>query len=206
MLLNESRAAQLMDAASLDALVATRMENVFYLGEFWNVNHQLFPFDQQTYAIISRDHLSSPVLVISVGDSDQALAETPRLRLAVRYGTFYREWLGTTPLNERENLLKRQTIDLAPQANALDALIVALEEMKLTDKRIGLDKTFNPAFRPELERRLPKLGIEPAAALLSQLRMVKTPAEVRRLRRVTAITEQGIPRSRIRGPRRGERA
>jgi Xaa-Pro aminopeptidase len=191
-LINESRAAAVMDEAGLDGLVATRLENVYYLSGVWNVGQTMFPYDAQTYAVVTRDRLREPMVVIGLGDSDQTLGAFPGYRGGIAYGTFFREVRGQ-PLDERETRLKETMLDLAPKKDALEALVAMLEEMGLADKRIGLDETVFPAaWRQEIERRLPNLTVQDAAALFRKIRMVKTEEEVRRLRRVAAITEQAI--------------
>jgi Xaa-Pro dipeptidase len=193
MLINERRAAAVLDEAGLDGLVGTRMENVFYLSGVYNISQSMFPFDQQCYAVISREQLTAPMVIISTGDWDQSTVAFEGLRGTIHFGTFYRELAPESELNAVERHLKAQTIDRAPRKDALEALVAALEEMGLADKRVGIDeKAFNPAFRPELERRLPQLKIVPAADLLRKIRMVKTEEEIRRLRRAANVTEGAI--------------
>lgn len=192
MLLNEHRAAAVMDEAGLDGLIATRLENVFYLSGVWNVGQTMFPYDAQTYAVVTRDHLREPMVAIGLGDSDQTLGAFPGLRGGIAFGTFFREVRGK-PLDERETRLKSTVLDVAPRKDALDALVTILEEMGLADKAVGLDETvFPPAWRPELERRLPNLRVHDAAAHFRTIRMVKIEEEVRRLRRAAEITEEAI--------------
>jgi Xaa-Pro dipeptidase len=191
-LINESRAAAVMDEAGLDGLVATRLENVFYLSGVWNVSQTMFPYDAQTYAVVTRDRLREAMVVIALGDSDQTLEAFPGYRGGIAYGTFFREVHGR-PLDERETRLKTTVLDHAPRKDALDAFVAVLEEMGLAGKAIGLDETVFPAaWRPELERRLPGLTVRDAAALFRTIRMVKTEEEIHRLRRAAAITEQAI--------------
>jgi Xaa-Pro dipeptidase len=84
-------------------------------------------------------------------------------------------------------------VDREPKSNALEALMSALEETGLTDHTIGLDeKGIDPAFPPELERRLPRLKIKPAASIFGQIRMVKTEEEIKRLRAAVKVTEQAM--------------
>lgn len=192
MLINEPRAAALMDAAGIDGLVATRLENVFYLSGVWNVSQTMFPYDAQTYAVVTRDRLREPMVVIAIGDADQTLAAFPGYRGAITYGTFFREVRGN-PLDEREERLKTAVLDHAPRKDALEALVAVLEELGLAGKTIGLDETVFPAvWRPELARRLPGLTVRDAAALFRAIRMVKTEEETRRLRRAAVVTEQAI--------------
>jgi Xaa-Pro aminopeptidase len=181
-----------MDEAGLDGLVATRLENVFYVSGIWNVGQTMFPYDAQTYAVVTRDRLREPMAVIGLGDSDQTLGAFPGFRGGIAFGTFFREIRGK-PLDERENRLKSTMLDVAPRKDALEALVAVLEEIGLAEKAVGLDETVFPAaWRPELQRRLPKLRLHDAAALFRTIRMVKTEEEIRRIRRAAEITEAAI--------------
>lgn len=192
MLINEHRADTLMAEAGLDGLVGTRLENVYYLSGMWNESQTIFPFEVQCYAVVARGASREPIVVTSTGDMDQTLIAFPGIR-TVHYGTFYRELSEGGHLGEQEQVIKELTIDRAQRKDALDALVAALEEAGLADKRVGMDETaFNSAYWPELERRLPKLQIQRAASLFRQIRMVKSEEEIRRLRHSVRITEQAI--------------
>lgn len=191
--MNESRVANVMDANGLDGLIGTRLENVYYLSGVWNVSQTLFPFDSQCYAAVARDRLREPTVVISTGDWDQTLPSSSAPLRTVHYGTFFREDVGATDLDADESMLKAQTIDRAPQKDALEALVVALEELGLAGKRVGIDETaFKGAYRTELARRLPKLKVTDASGVLREIRMIKTEEEVRRIRRSAEVTEHAI--------------
>lgn len=193
MLINDARAAALLDANGLDGLIGTRLENVFYLSGVWNLSQTMFPYDTQCYAVVARDRLREPIVVISTGDWDQTLLASSTPIGTVHYGTFFREDPGHSELNAAELRLKAQTIDRAPRKDALDALVLALEELGLADRRVGLDETaFKPAFRRELSRRQPELMVIDAAGLLREIRVVKTEEEVHRLRRSAQVTERAI--------------
>ena len=191
--MNESRVAEIMDANGLDGLIGTRLENVYYLSGVWNVSQTLFPFDSQCYAVVARDRLREPTVVISTGDWDQTLPSSSAPLKTVHYGTFFREDRGATDLDADESKLKAQTIERAPRKDALEALVVALEELGLAGRRVGIDeKAFNVAYRTELARQLPKLEVTDASGVLREIRMIKTEEEVRRLRRSAAVTERAI--------------
>lgn len=196
MLINERRAAEVMDAAGLDGLVSSRLENLYYLSGIYNANMKAFPYDLQSYAVVSRANLTAPIAVMTTGDWDQSRMAFPGLRGTVTFATFTRELPDGVELTKIEQETKAETIDRKPRASAIDALVVALEELGLTEKRIGIDETvFNPAYFAELPKRLPKLTAVPAAALFRKIRMVKTPAEVERLRHAAHVGETAIQAS-----------
>jgi Xaa-Pro aminopeptidase len=130
---------------------------------------------------------------MSTGDWDQSRMAFPGLGGTVTFGTFTRELPEGVDLTAVEKETKAETIDRKPRASAIDALVVALEELGLSEKRVGIDQTvFNPAYFPELAKRLPKLTAVPAADVFRKIRMVKSPAEVERLRRAANVTETAI--------------
>jgi len=193
MLINELRASKVMDAAGLDGLVSSRLENLYYLSGIYNANMKGFPYELQCYAVVSRDKLTAPIAVMSTGDWDQSRMAFAGLRGTVTFGTFTRELPDGVELTAMEQEAKSQTIDRKPRASALDALVVVLEELGLSEKRVGIDETvFNLAYFAELPKRLPKLTVVPAAALFRKIRMVKTRAEVERLRHAAHVTETAI--------------
>lgn len=193
MLLHTQRAAALMAEAKLDALVAATQENVVYTTGIWNVNMSVLPRLVQCYAILPRDRLGSPSVVMGVGDADQYLTAFPDVGPLYCFGTFYREVPEPDRLNARERRLKTLTVDSPSHGTATDALVSAVEELGLTSARIGVDEEgMDAAGREVAAARLPAARLVNASALLRKIRMVKTPTEVERLRRAQAACEAGI--------------
>ena len=76
---------------------------------------------------------------------------------------------------------------------ALDGLVDAIESRGLAKARIGIDESgISPMFWWELKKRLPNVDIIYANAIWWEIRMVKTPEEIERLTRASAITELAI--------------
>src|SRR5262249_17891011 len=82
-------------------------------------------------------------------------------------------------------------VDLCPTPFA--AVAAALRERKLSDKTIGIEKQFLSvnAFE-KLQRALPDARFREVSPLLLELRTVKTAEEIRRLRVVTAATQNAL--------------
>ena len=91
MLLNTERIKQYMDAEGLDGLVASTLENVFYLSGVWQLGQELFPHDAEGYVVATREAPDAGTMVIGVGEADMALESYPTVTRAVTYGTFWRE-------------------------------------------------------------------------------------------------------------------
>jgi Xaa-Pro dipeptidase len=191
-LLNAERASRLMDENGLDGLLATTSANVHYLSGLRSISLVLSPLEAQIYALVSREKLSEPVVVVTTGDIDTAMDCFPGVRI-INYGTFYREVAQGVELTPEETRLKGLAVDRAPKTDPLGGLAAALEEAGLTHRSVGLDeKGIDPAYPPELNKRFPGLKIKPAASIFKQIRMVKTEEEIKRLRAAVQITEKAM--------------
>ncbi len=190
-LVNVLRLQKLMDEQNLDALVATTMGNVYYFTGIMAEGLRGFPYDAQTYAVITRDNPLEPYFITSQGLSNQALDAFDLKGVSV-FGRFFRAgpFDGIQP-NEEEKYLMDISGD--PHASPLDALVFVLEKMGLADKKVGIDElNFTPGYMEALSEKLPKAGLQKASATLRQIRKVKTAAEIRRLRQVSHINELAI--------------
>ena len=76
-------------------------------------------------------------------------------------------------------------------ASPLDALVDALNNMGLSDKKIGIDET-GFASISKLQEQLPQAKLVEASSVLSWTRRVKTEEEIRRLRASAHVTQQAI--------------
>lgn len=193
MLLNKKRASALMSEAGLDALLATSLENLFYLSGLWSVNFVVTPRLAQGYALVTRDNLSAPVVITGIGDAAAFLQSCPDGASVVLYGEFFRYEKPDVVLGKLEQGVKELVIQGKPQANALQGIATAIRREGLARATIGIDERgVTSQFITELEQALPGATFKPADALLRRIRAVKTEEEVIRLRRAVALTEEAI--------------
>jgi Xaa-Pro aminopeptidase len=193
MLVNIPRLTAKMDEEGLDGLVAATLPNVHYFAGFWSIALSGFPYEGQCYAVSTRDDPALPMVVSSTVELDQVLDGFP-VKGTVNFGNFYREgpFVGL-PLTEDEQRLKAMSMDREPSAGPLDALTLALEEMGLGDKKIGVDELgLRAGVLESLKERLPRAELTPVSGMLRWVRKVKTPEEVRRLREAAKITERAM--------------
>jgi Xaa-Pro dipeptidase len=189
----DRRLARHLDEAGLDALVATSAENVLWLTGISSVGGQNHPYSSRALAVVTRDRPDAPYFASSRGDVDQFLDATTALSGVVGYGTFHRELPEGLELTAREERFKQIGVDDPPAPDALGALVRILTGAGLANARIGVDETAAPpGFLERLGEALPGCAIRPAAALLQQVRKVKTEAEVRRIAEAAAIAESGV--------------
>lgn len=193
MLLNRERADAVMREEGLDALLATTLENLFYLSGLWSVNFIVTPRLAQGYALVSRDNLTAPTVITGIGDAASFLESCPREASVVLYGSFHRYERPGAVLDELEQGVKDLVINGQPQANAMTAIVKAIRDQGLTAATIGIDERgIRPELLNELSAELPGVTFVPADATFRRIRAVKTEEEVRRLRRAVELMEEAI--------------
>src|SRR5205814_9058817 len=138
--MNVARARAIMEAENLDGIVASTLENFFYLSGIWNLGQELFPHDTQAYVVATREQPEAGILAVSVGEADLTLEAYPTLRGAVTYGTFFRELPEGVQLNGDEQKVYDITYNRQPKADPFEALCAALEEAGLAQGTVGVDE------------------------------------------------------------------
>lgn len=192
MLLNTSRAHRIMDREGLDGLLATSAENVYYLSGVHSLVQHMFPWDSQVYALVGRDNLKTPYVIVPTVDVDTALEGFDGITV-INYGVFYKYLSEIAELLPVEKQLKELVLDREPEENAYSALVKALKKSGLADKAVGYDKRgINPDYVHSIAEELPRLKLKPASSIFQEIRMVKTTEEINRLRTAAQITEKAI--------------
>jgi len=192
MLVNVPRLQAKLDQEGLDGLVATTYVNLLYLTDIESVGLFMFPHAAQAYAVVTRDEPEKPFYVSSVGELDQTLDAVVGLQGAIGYGTFFRETLAGVSLSDEEQFLRRISVEATPARTPLEALVVALEEMGLANKKVGVDEQgLVPGYFEQLSEQI-QGEVYPASAIFQWIRMVKTKEEIRRIRHSARITERAL--------------
>ncbi len=193
MLLNQSRAAAILAEAKLDGVIATTPENLLYATGILNVNAFVLPRMVQAYAVMPKDRLTAPSVVMGVGDADQYLSAFPGVGPLYCFGTFYREVPDPDALDDTEHRLQQLTDEATRYTTAGAALAASIRASGLAGSTIGLDEEgIHAAVRDEIATQLPQARFQNASALLRRIRMVKTPGEIERLERAQTACENGI--------------
>lgn len=193
MLLNKERAAVIMDEAGLDALLATTLENLFYLSGLWSINFIVTPRLAQGYALVARENLAKPVVITGIGDAAAFLESCPKEAAVVLYGRFFRYETPGVTLNDLERGVKTLVIEGQPKANAMEGVVAAIRQNSLARAVIGIDERgVTHEFIAALERELPEATFQPADAVFRRIRAAKTEEEVRRLQAAVKLTEKAI--------------
>ncbi len=193
-LINVPRLKSMMDAHGLDALVASTMGNVYYLTGVMGEGLRNFPYDHQTYAVITRDRPLEPFVVTTQGLSNQYLDAFVGLQNVITYGRFFRPGpFDGDNLSEDDQRLVEMSVNAQSFDNALSALSQTIQEMGLTDKKIGLDlANIEPGYLEALQSKYPRARFENCSNFFRQLRKVKSEAEIKRIKATAHINEIAI--------------
>jgi Xaa-Pro aminopeptidase len=181
MLLNRDRADALMDQAGVSAIVTATPLNTFYVSG-WST-YAAWGFGDMALAVLPRDHGLEPAVITPEADTAQPQQRDGTWMKIVRP---YRRKPGIGPAGRQAKLEGLEPIP----ADHSDAVGDYLKELGLIDAKVafedrglGLDvKAYSNS----------KLEVAPGRDLLRDIRMVKTPEEVRLLRAATRKTEIGL--------------
>jgi Xaa-Pro aminopeptidase len=189
MLFNEARALAIMHEAGIAALVATAAENVTYATDYWAMTQWSRP-GPQVYAVLPADAALAPALVMSTGALDHLADGDSRVTETYRYGFFSTLTEGATTERDRRYAALLGRPD---HGDAVQALVAAITDRKLDRARLAVDEVgILPANLERLRQRLPGADIVPGARVFRQIRTVKTPEEIARLRGAVNATERSI--------------
>lgn len=163
--INIDRIKRTVDDSPYDAIVVTSPENVPYYSGFWNFDLRGIP---------ERIHY---VLWPKRGEPTWVVPDK-RKSFLVPGETFIEDVI---PYTGEE------------VADSVGELVVALEKHGITSGRVGFEGRSLPAGHLlELRNRLPQVRFEDAYKLLESVRLVKTPAEIEVLQRLTGWTTAAI--------------
>ena len=191
MLMNQPRAQALMARDNLAALVATAPENVTYTSGFWAMS-QWIRRGPQAYAVHPAPGFGEPCIITTTGALDLVADQDPTVAAVQRYGFFVLEVdaaAGLDPVQERLRGLLAQEDGGDPVA----ALVKVLQARGLDGARVGIDEYgIPPAYLAKVREALPRTTFVPAWEVFRQIRAIKTPEEVARLRGSAQIAEKSI--------------
>jgi Xaa-Pro aminopeptidase len=194
LLVNWDELQRQLAESDLDAIVATTPANVTYVSDFWGLSHWSRR-SAQVFAIALREASRRVCLVVGLGNADLIPTEAAQAPHRIEtYGrfTFAPGEMAAGELSAEE----RQLLTLSAgdqKRTAIGALLdtlgaelsgpaaIALETGGLLDGDLELIREALVGWR-----------IVPAEPLLQRARMVKSPAEVSRLRAAAQLTERAF--------------
>lgn len=191
---NLDRIDAVLAEAGVDAVVAAAPENVTYLSGFWAMTHWIRR-GPQAYVFWPRGGADAASIITGTGTLDLVADQSPWVTNVRRFGFFAFEGVERADLGPVD---KRQAELYATHefSGPVEALVDAIVEAGLQRGRIAIDEIgMTPQCLAELREKLPDLRIEHAFELLREMRTIKTPEEIRRLRRACNIAEAAIDAS-----------
>lgn len=188
MLTNRDRLHDRMAATRADAVVGTMPENVLYLSGLWAMT-QWIRRGPQAYAVHPAPGRGTPCVVVGASAADHLTDGSAWVAEAYLHGRFPAEHAPGDAEGDAFAALLAQEVFADPIA----ALAAALRDRGLARARIAIDEVgLMPGHWQALASLLPEAVLLPAAALLRDVRAVKTEEEVRRLRMAAQVAERSV--------------
>ncbi|WP_042198790.1 M24 family metallopeptidase [Paenibacillus camerounensis] len=185
---NRPRAAEYMALNGLSALVATTPENINYiLGSQLRASN----WTMQIYAVLPQDSNARPAVIIPtnrLGVIAQMGISGADLYV---YSDFFVEGsiegkASTPDIDLFYSLMQNTTSHAGP----VEALNAALKDLGLEGQAVGVDEMrIAPDMLAKFSAGLPGGTAMPAYKLFRQIRQIKTPFEIERLRRAAHLNE-----------------
>ncbi len=192
MLFNQPRAEKIMAKHGIDAIVATSPDNVMYATDYECITHwgnkgfqvySLFAPAEGPQASLIAPSLELEAIVDGDVWVEDIYIFSPFKRGPAGGRKMDRVGQEGKALLERAHTVKR----------AIDGLIAAIEARGLGKGRIAVDEIgMSPSFYSELKRSFPNAEFVAGNPVWWEIRMVKTPQEIHRLREASRITEEAI--------------
>ena len=195
MLYNQERLLALMDKFDLAGVVAATPENIYYLSGHasWSQNGYRYG-GSQVYVVYPRDPKQSPALLIPGGDVGYASLDEVWLQEKYIYGRPRHAQIAD-PF--KLAAVEQRTVKLAGSdtkgPTAEKALAQLIRDKGMDRGRIGMDHFAIPVtIWEKIKAGLPQVTMLPASSFFRYVRMIKTPAEIQRLRESAELNERAI--------------
>lgn len=195
MLYNQERLLALMDKFDLAGVVAATPENIYYLSGHasWSQNGYRYG-GSQVYVVYPHDPRQSPALLIPGGDVGYASLDEVWLQEKYIYGRPRHAQIADP---SKLAAVEQRTVKLAGSdtkgPTAEKALAQLIRDKGMDRGRIGMDHFAIPVtIWEKIKAGLPQVTMLPASSFFRYVRMIKTPAEIQRLRESAELNERAI--------------
>jgi Xaa-Pro dipeptidase len=191
MLMNTTRLFEGMKRERLDAIVATMPENVTYASGFWAMS-QWIRRGPQAYVLTPAEGRGEPVVIASTGLIDLVADPDVWVKDILRFGGFTIDRTPGVSLDARDSRIE-ELLGQADDGDAVGALVKAIKSRGLQNARIGVDEIgILPQYWDKLAEALPGATLVRAADIFRYARAIKTPEEIKRLRKSAQIADMSI--------------
>lgn len=193
-LMDKARARRIMERHELDALIGTARENIAYVSGLEGVDRRGSNRLERMFVVFPRDPDKETVLIIPRSYLMQVL-QTRFNDCAIRTaGSYYYVMADGNALSEEERELVALRERLYEYASTGEALVSVLADLELGERpTIGIDESHMYFGEwKQLSEAFPRARLREAYRVFREIRMVKTPVEVERLRRAAEVNEQAM--------------
>jgi len=192
--MDRKRARSIMEKRGLDALVGTARENIAYVCGLDGVERKGSNGLERMYVVFPRDPGKETILVIPQGYLLWVIQNKMEPCSIRTIGSYYYVLAGESGLHPEE----RRLVDLRERspnsATPVEALLAALSDAGIGGRAsIGIDESkmyFGEV--DQIRRALPKAEISEAYNVFREIRMIKTHAEVVKLRRAALVNQKAM--------------
>ena len=191
-LFNRDRAIQVLQRNGVDALVGSSVENAIYMTGHDNPTHQINR-GVHIFSLFTPGCVPEAAAIIPSLEAETFLSSAVGVTDICLIGQFNRTPGDAALMDDRGRASAALVAAARPAPTAIAGLVDALTRRGLQRGRIAVDEFGLPATGWQaLQAALPGAEIIPGAALLWEIRMVKTLEEIQRLRRASLITERAV--------------
>jgi Xaa-Pro dipeptidase len=190
MLLNRERALEVMDRHELDVLVAVQPENVLYLSDYTSTIAYNFARWGMSAAILPRDPDRPPTLVVREMQLFNARHTwMPEMRVQRAHSYYVPEGAVLSPSEvQQQELAARYGVEGVTSFQRL--LGQSLDELGFAAARVGCDDS--RVTLELMERELSDAKFTEATNIFREIRVVKTPDEIKRMRRAAIANQTAL--------------
>jgi len=183
-----------MEQHEHDVLVGTARENIAYVSGLEGVDRRGSNRLERMFVVFPRDPRKDTILVIPRSYLMWVLQNAPTGSSLRTFGSYHYVLADRSALCDEERELVALRDRLVEYASPSEALVAALADLALGEQpAVGIDEshmTFGEWAR--VRQALPKARMLEAYPVFREIRMVKTPAEVARLRRAAEVNERAM--------------
>lgn len=187
--LNKTRAYELMKSQGVDAIIASSLENVYYVSDYWSLARQL-QCEVQAYALLPLN--DEPSLIAPISEADLVLDSWTWIKDVCFFGQPNLKIPESETGSEETQRLIRFYAEANRLDDPLDALLKNITDKKLSEGVLAVEMTGTPQFYEMLKNKLPDAKIVDGAGLLREIRKIKTKDEIEVIERATEITEKSM--------------
>ncbi|WP_145494550.1 M24 family metallopeptidase [Yersinia bercovieri] len=182
-------ARRVMEREGIDALVVTVCDNFYYLTGFASFFMYTFRHTGAAVAIMFRDDTTPSQIIMNEFEAASTHFDIPNMELKT-----FPVWVDVDDPRNPLNHQKKSERPIGPPVEAVFGLVkAALESAGVMNKTIAIElNAMSNGGKRVLDQVAPGLKLVDSAPLFNEIRVIKSPWEIKHLRKSAEITEYGI--------------